>query len=421
MSESSKNVPIAAFIGIDWADQEHAICVFTREDKPQAGTLVQKPEAISAWVNSLTARFGNGKIAIAVERPNGPLVHVLMQYENLLIYPINPKQLARYREAVFPSQGKDDPSDARLLGRFLMVHLDQLKALKPNDALTRKLDRLCGIRRSLVDDRTRYVLRLTSLLKCYYPIALELLMGEITCDRTLELIKRWPTHKQLKRAHPGSLRRFLQKHGYRNEVQIDGIVDRVKSSTELTGDAAINDPSASYAVSLVEQIALLKKQIEQFDQHIREVMAEHEDAALFRSLPGAGAALAPRLLVAFGSERDRFASAEDVQCFCGIAPVLRRSGQTSIVTRRKACTAFLRQTFHEFAHQTKRWSVWSKVFYGEQRRKGKKHQAAIRALAFKWIRIIFRMWKTRTPYDEKAYIESLKKRNSPIAKLLPTS
>ena len=119
-----------------------------------------------------------------------------------------------------------------------------------------------------------------------------------------------------------------------------------------------------------------------------------------------------------GSDRERFASARDVQCYCGIAPVTKKSGNSCSVRRRFACPKFLRQTFHEFADHARKWSPWSKAYYEYLLAKGTKHNAAVRALAFKWIRIIFRMWKERTTYDESTYLKQLQKKNSPCLKFL---
>ncbi len=133
---------------------------------------------------------------------------------------------------------------------------------------------------------------------------------------------------------------------------------------------------------------------------LARLMAEHPDAALFQGLPGAGAALAPRLLVAFGADRQRCTGPGDVQTYSGIAPVTRRSGRSSSVHRRTACPRFLRQTFHEFAGHSVPRSAWTGAYYRQQRARGRGHHAAVRSLAFKWIRVIYRCWKERTPYDE---------------------
>jgi transposase len=102
-----------------------------------------------------------------------------------------------------------------------------------------------------------------------------------------------------------------------------------------------------------------------------------------------------------GTDRARFDAAEDVATFSGIAPVTERSGQHTWVHWRLACSKFLRQSFHEFANMSRHQSPWAHAYYEEQRARGKSHHAALRALAFKWIRIIYRCWKQREVYDEK--------------------
>ena len=122
-----------------------------------------------------------------------------------------------------------------------------------------------------------------------------------------------------------------------------------------------------------------------------------------------------------GSDRERLTDAQEVQQLTGIAPVTKQSGKSRVVRRRWAVSRFLRQTFHEFAAHSIKHSAWAKAYYDMMRARGNKFQAAVRALAFKWIRIIFRCWKDRTLYDETAYAASLMKRQSPILKYLASS
>ena len=144
----------------------------------------------------------------------------------------------------------------------------------------------------------------------------------------------------------------------------------------------------------------------------------HPDFFIFQSLPGAGAALAPPLLAALGSQRDRYASAEEVQKYSGIAPVTERSGEKKWVHFRWACPKFLRQSFHEWAGHSTAQSVWARAYYQQQRQRGKDHHAAVRALAFKWIRIVFRCWQERAAYDENRYLAALAKRGSPLTSVV---
>ena len=140
---------------------------------------------------------------------------------------------------------------------------------------------------------------------------------------------------------------------------------------------------------------------------------------LFSSFPGADEVLAPRLLSAFCADRDRFASAEEIQQLSGIAPVTERSGKSCWVHYRFACPKFLRQSFHEFAAQSIGQSPWARTYYNRRRERGNGHQAAVRSLAFRWIRIIYRCWQTRVPDSEQAYQQALRRRGSPIARLIP--
>ena len=140
----------------------------------------------------------------------------------------------------------------------------------------------------------------------------------------------------------------------------------------------------------------------------------HPAFALFQALPGAGPVFASRLLVAFGEQRERYTSAAELQKYAGIAPVTERSGKKSWVHWRLQCPKFLRQTFVEWAAESVRHSFWAQLYYQQHRDKGKSHQAAVRALAFKWIRILYRCWQDRTPYDESVYLQALTRRGSSL-------
>jgi transposase len=160
----------------------------------------------------------------------------------------------------------------------------------------------------------------------------------------------------------------------------------------------------------------LIRAIQVFDDRIAQVFANHADCDVFSSFPGAGDVCAPRLAAAFGTDRSRWESAAELQSYSGIGPVTERSGKTLWVHHRLACPKFVKQTFHEFADQSIRFSRWARAYYDQQRRRGNDHHAALRALAYKWIRILFRCWKDRTPYNEGKYIDALRRRGSPLVK-----
>jgi transposase len=420
MSSSNKahQKPIAAFVGIDWADQKHDIALraVCGQAKPEHYRIESQPEALTDWVLELRERFSSqGKILMCLEQSRGALMHFLMGYDCFELYPINPKQLDNYRKAFHPSGAKDDPSDAELLCQFVSLHHEQLHPWRPDDELTRKLALLCQKRRQAIDARTALSNQLKSELKQYFPLALAVLDNDLTTVLAANFLLNWPNFDSLKKAPAHKLRKFFYGHQSRSEQKIQARIDRIQSAEPLTRDSAIIEASSLTAEMLAHQLKDLAPYIARYEKQIAQLFAQHPDRVLFDNLPGAGDQLAPRLLSAFGSDRDRFQSPLEAVTFFGVAPVTERSGKTSWIHFRWACPKFLRQSFHEFAGQSVRFCDWAKVFYEQQRARGKGHHAAVRALAYKWIRILFRCWKTRQPYDPQLYLAALVQRGSPFA------
>lgn len=416
-NEHADQIDFAAFVGLDWADQEHAVCLqASGSTKVETYVLKQTAQSLGEWANQLRVRFGGRKVAVCLEQSKGALIYALMSHEFLVLYPVNPQTLAKYRKAFRTSGAKDDPDDAGSLMELVKLHRNRLRAWVPDDVQTRTLQMMVESRRGIVRERTRLTNRLTSLLKAYYPQALEW-AGEIKRLRACDFLKKWPTLEAVKRAKGSELKKFYRQHGCRNEEVIEERIKQIRASDPLTRDQAVIRSSAMVVEAIVSQLPCVIRAVEQFDQEIARVFEQHPDHELFNSFPGAGSALAPRLLAAMGSDRARYESAKEVQQFSGIAPVTERSGKSKWVHRRFACPKFVRQTFHEFAKQSIVWSKWAHAYYDQQRGRGKHHHAAIRALAYKWIRIIFRCWKERTVYNEQAYVEALRRRGS---RLIPS-
>ncbi len=408
----------ALFIGIDWADKKHDCYVIDRQGNASHQELKHSPEDIEAWVSEMLGRANGKPIAIMLEQSNGPLVHALMFRDKVWLFPINPKQLARYRES-YPGGGKDDPTDAKYLARMLRERITTLTRWCPDDKDTRLLANLSQQRRKLVDSQTRLRLQLIAHLKAYFPLALELFGKQWQLPLLLNILKRWPDPRELRRADRRLVQRVLRDHSVRNEEKQTEIIDRIRSSQLLTQDDALILPAAMSVRLLASQIQQFQKTIGEFDARIAEAMKQHPKAHLFTSLRGAGPALAPRLLCAFGSQKDRWKDADSLASFSGIAPVTRKSGRQLQVQRRYACPKFLRQTFHEFADSARIYCPWTKARYRMLRDRGMKHHAAIRKLARSWIRILFRVWQTETPFDCNRYIGQLKKRCPEITRYLP--
>jgi hypothetical protein len=206
----------AAFVGIDWADAKHDICL------QAAGTATREcfqleptPEAIDAWVTTLRTRFHSQPVPICLELNKGPLVFALRTYDFLVLFPINPLTLARYREAFTPSRAKDDPTDAQLQLEVLLTHRDKLSPLNPQSPTMRALEQLVAHRRRVVGDKVRMTNRLTSTLKNYFPHVLQWFQDK---DTTLfcDFLSRWPTLKAAQLARRTTLETFFRAHHVRS-------------------------------------------------------------------------------------------------------------------------------------------------------------------------------------------------------------
>jgi transposase len=380
----------------------------------ESGEVEHTPEAVEAWVGQLCQRFGNRPIAVAVEQVKGALVFMLSKYEPLHLFPVPPAMSASMRDALYPSGAKDDPRDAELLLDLLMKHRDKLRRLAPDSEATRRVQNLVEERRNLVDEKTAQSNRLTNHLKIYFPQMLgwfDRLDTELVCA----LLERWPTLEELQKVPPARLRTFFRKHRCRDQELIERRLVGIRQAMPAIRDRAVIEAKSTVVKVSAQLIRSLIRGVADLDRKIEEAAAAHPDFFIFESLPGAGAALAPRLLAAFGSQRERYANAAEVQAYTGIAPVTERSGKKKWVHFRWACPKFLRQTFHEWAGHSIAHSQWARSYYQQQRERGKGHHAAVRGLAFKWIRIVFRCWKDEVVYDENKYLAALAKRYSPLA------
>jgi transposase len=380
----------------------------------QRGTLDNTPEAVEAWIAELRMRFGERPLAMSLEQRRGALVVMLSKYAHVHLYPVHPTTLAKFREAWFPSRSKSDPSDADLLLEILTAHRRRLRRLDPDTVETRLLQNLVENRRKLVDDRTALNNRLTDLLKLYFPQILGW-FSDVTSVVVGDLLEQWPSLQDLQRVKPAKLEKFLRDH---HCADIAERLLQIRQALPATHDRALLDSAPYQVAALVRQMAVLRDSLRQLEKRIAELAAQQEDWHIFQSLPGAGAALAPRLMVALGTQRDRYSSASELQCFSGIAPVKEASGNTQWVHFRWACPKFLRQTFHEWAACSIAQCEWAHAYYQQQKAGGKTHHVAVRALAFKWMRILYRCWKDRQPYREEMYLASLAKRGSTLVAAL---
>ena len=418
-TNQNKEIEFAAFVGIDWADLKHAWALqIPGHLEVERGDLDHTPQAVEDWAAELGRRFGGRPIAVALEQSRGSLLFMLTKYAHLVLFPVHPTTLYDYRKGFRPSGAKSDPSDAGLLVDLLVRHREKLRRLNPDTEQTRTLQFLVEARRKFVNDKTRYSNRLTAYLKMYFPQVLGW-FSEVTSLIAGDFLERWPSLQKVQKARPETLRKFfIQRHSCTLD-NVDRRLEEIRSALPATHDAAVAFSCSAAVLALVQILRAVRDAIVSYDQQIETLARQHPDFAIIDSLPGAGPALVPRLIAALGTQRDRYQSASELQSYSGIAPVLASSGKQHWVHWRWACPKFVRQTFHEWAAHSIGSSAWAKAYYEQQRANGKPRNTVVRALAFKWIRILFRCWKDRKPYREDFYREALARHQQRASKRAP--
>jgi len=405
----------AALVALDWGDKTHAFArQSTGADRIERGAIEATAEALHAWLEQLRETCGGRPVALAIEAGRNALLHALLEHPWLTVYPVHPATSARFRKAFTPSGAKDDGPDAVVILTLLRVHRDQLQPLTLDTPATRELAALVAARRSAVDQRTCLSNQLGSVLKRYYPQALTLAGDDLAKPLALAFLRRFPELTAVQKVRPATLSAFYREHNVRAAERIAARLELAARARPLIQDRAVIAPALLEVALLVDLLEVHARHIAGLEARIAEVFAAHPRAALFAALPGAGPALAPRLLVAFGDNLQRYPNAQSLQKYAGVAPVREKSGGTSWTHWRWAAPKFVRQSFVEWAGQTVVHCDWAHAYYRQQRRAGKAHHAILRALAFKWIRVLWRCWHDQTPYNEQHYLAALRHHGSSL-------
>lgn len=405
-------IELAAAVGWDWADRKHQICL--REpgaDQVEQYEIKATPEALHDWALKMLERYGGRPIGICIETSRSPVISAFMRYGHIVFHPVNPMSAKSFRDGFHPSGKKDDPVDADGLCEMLAFHQHKLKPFDPADPETRLLGLLSEHRRKLVDDRVRELNRLRAALKMYFPQALQL-CGELGTPMSCDFLDRWSELEALQRARSSMIETFYRAHNCRQAKVIEQRLELIDRSKPLTNDPALVRAGKLEVRSLVRVIRSLNDAIGELEGEIAAIFADYPEFDLITSMPGAAEALGPRLAAILGTDRQRITSREQLQKLTGIAPVTSKSGNTISVHRRIKRNVFIQQTCVEWAAHARNKSVWADAYYRNLRAEGKGHNAALRALAFKLLRILYYCWQNRIPYDEQTHLESLRKAGS---------
>lgn len=418
---SSESIPSYDLLAsLDRSDRSAALCLLDLNSGAILAETVLDlaPEALDAWWRALCAAYPKTRIAIAFEQPAPNLLAFFAARAPAAIYALNPSSTWAYRQSLTVSRARNDRSDAHDQALFVRNHLRELTPWRPPSATVSLLDRLTLSRRKQVDARTALTNQLQAALKRYFPQALDLLHEDIWRPMNLEFLRKWPSAQKLQTVPLSRLRAFYDKHNSRSEARW---TERTGLIARMVPLACASPADELEIETLVDQIEVLNEGILKHDRVIAELFAqEGKEARRVAALPGAGPILAPRLYVALARHAPNCDTPEALAAAVGVAPVTDQSGKMHKVYRRLRCDNHTRQSFIEWTKESWKHSVWAGAFVRQRQEKRQGFHAILRALAYKWIRILWRCWRDGLPYDEARYLERLRKKGSPLVPKTPS-
>lgn len=391
------------FAGLDWAKDHHDVVVVDR-----LGAIAAEfrfAHTAAGWAEFTEKMKAFSGAPITLETSSGPAVDQLLQ-RGWVVYPVNPKAAERYRERKIPSGDKSDRPDAWSLADALRTDGHAWRGLLPQDEATATLRALCRDEIALIEQRTLLVNQLMAALREYYPSALEA-FDDWTQPHAWALISQFPTPAALQKAGKRRWEKFLHTYRLWRPSTAPERLKLFENANSLPASLAVTEAKSLLASSLVRVLQTLQAQLEEYRRRINQSFAQHPDHDIFGSLPGAGEKLAPRLLGEIGSIREVFPDSDALCCQAGVSPVRYESGQIKRARIRWACDMVLRHTVHLWADCSRKQNVWAQTYYEGKRQQGMSHAAALRCLGKRWLKILWRLWQTKSAYDAGHHQKSL--------------
>lgn len=395
------------FLGFDWAMDDHDVVGLDPHGRIVLDQSVK--DSAEGWARlrqKLVGLVGEdlGKVAVAVETCNGPAVERLLAM-GCRLFPLNPKVAKRYRERKSVSGAKSDRLDAFSFADALRTDGHAWKPLSQEDPLAQELRLLCRDEVALIQQRTALVLQLKAALHEYYPAALEA-FDKWVCPSAWAFVEAFPTPQKLVKAGKRRWEKFLHSHKLARPQLYQRRLEIFARADQFCGTPAVTSAKSRLALALVGQLKVLEKHLAQYRKAIVEMFGRHPDHDVFGSLPGDGGKIAPRLAAEIGTIRERFEDAESLQTYAGTAPVTKQSGKRRYVQFRRSCNKHLRAAVNFLADHSRKKCVWAQVYYQRKIAQGKSHSVALRCLGQRWLKIIWKMWQTRTSYNEALHTQN---------------
>jgi transposase len=389
----------AVFAGLDWASQAHAVCVIDQRGAVrEQWELAHDAAGLSALVQRLR-RHGVGRIAL--QRPSGLLVDVLVE-AGLEVVPIHPNAVKASRPRYRSHGGKSDASDAYLLADLLRTDGHRFSPLVPQSDTIRALRALVRGRDDLVATRVRLANQLRQLLQSYWAGAAEV-FADVDSPIALAFIQRYPTPEAASRLGPKRRAAFCAQHAYCGRRSADDLLARLRQAASVGLGELEADAKGELACCLARTLERLVEQIRLLASRIEHHVADSADGRILMSFPRAGRICAAQILAELGSVRERFDSDEPLAAEAGVAPVTYESGKHKAVAFRWACNHRLRAAITCMAGNSRHANAWAAAVYAKARGRGCNHPHAVRILARAWLRVIWRAWIDRLPYDPQRH------------------
>ncbi len=380
--------------GIDWARDDHAVCIIDGRGHQVARAMVEHTASGLRDLIAFLADHGVGEVAI--ERPDGPVIDTLLG-AGLVVVVISPNQVKNLRGRYGSAGNKDDRFDAYVLADTLRTDRARLRRLEPDTAETIALRRACRARKDLVSHRVALANQLRAHLRNVFPGVIGL-FRDIDSVISLAFLSRFTTQDQADWLTPKRLGDWLSKHSYSGKVDPSVLHARLLAAPRgITGTDA--QTQAHITRALLTVLTTLVEQIKALSSQISHQLDTHADQHIFTSLPRSGRVRAARLLAEIGDCRAKFPTPESLACLAGAAPSTRQSGKLRAVTFRWACDKQLRDAVTDFAGDSRHANPWAADLYRRARDRGHDHPHAVRILARAWLYIIWHCWQQDTPYD----------------------
>lgn len=398
VAKTSGPVPAAAsvrFAGVDWAKDDHVLCVVDgRGVVVERVTVAHTAAGLARLVKVLRRHEVSG---VGIERGDGPVVDALLG-AGLPVFVIAPGQVKALRGRYGSVGNKDDRFDAFVLADVVRTDRARLMPLQPDGEQTVLLRRLCRARKALVGHRVAATNQLRAHLDTVLPGVVGLFSG-LDAPISLAFIARFASQDALDKLTEARLGGWLRRQRYSGRTSAAVLLERIRQAPcGPVGQVAAG--LAAITQALVATLVTLNQQVKALEQQISAVFAAHPDREIFAGLPKAGTIRAARLLAEIGDARGRFPTPASLACLAGAAPSTRQSGRSRIVTFRWGADKQLRDAVCDFAGDSPNANAWAADLYQRSRDRGHDHPHAVRILARAWLNVIWKCWTTRTPYDQ---------------------